>query len=98
VKQFPIMSMIPRGRRYYIPFAMLLEHEAQAKKNHDQTLQYLAKRGGLSSEEANAILEDRAPDWRMFCLPMEREAAEKFDQEQWESLWKKVLAWNSTNH
>jgi len=42
-----------------IPFAMLVPHEAQAKRNHYQSLDRLAQRGGLSACEALAILEDR---------------------------------------
>jgi hypothetical protein len=39
--------------------AMLAPHEEQARKNHDQSLDVLAKRGGISHNEALAILEDR---------------------------------------
>lgn len=42
-----------------IPWSLIEPHEAQAKRNHDQTLQRLAERGGLSPCEAVAVLEDR---------------------------------------
>lgn len=42
-----------------IPWAMLAPHERQALRNHDQTLKRLAERGGLSTCEAMAVLEDR---------------------------------------
>lgn len=49
-----------------IPWAMLTPHEAQAQRNHSQTLQRLAERGGLAPCEAVAILEDRP--WRQMKL------------------------------
>jgi len=42
----------------YIPWAMIAKHEAQAKKNHDQTLERLNARGGLSPTELYAVLND----------------------------------------
>lgn len=48
-----------------IPWAMIAPHEAQAQRNHDQTLQRLYERGGLCACEACAVLEDRA--WRAFA-------------------------------
>lgn len=45
-----------------IPWALIAPHEAQAKENHDQTLERLAERGGLDPDEAVAVLEDR--EWR----------------------------------
>lgn len=38
---------------------MIAPHEEQARRNHDQSLQRLAERGGLTADEALAILEDR---------------------------------------
>ena len=46
----------------WIPFAMLAPHEEQAMRNHSQTLERLASRGGLDPSEALAILDDRP--WR----------------------------------
>lgn len=67
-RMFPIM----RGglKSTMIPWAMIAPHEKQAQLNHDQTLERLAERGGLSHCEAIAVLEGR--DW----FPMENESAE----------------------
>jgi hypothetical protein len=46
-----------------IPWEMIEPHEAQAHKNHQQTLKRLAERGGLSHREALAVLEDRPYPW-----------------------------------
>ena len=43
----------------YIPYDIIVCHENQALKNHGQTLERLAERGGLSYYEALAVLEDR---------------------------------------
>lgn len=40
-----------------IPFAMIEPHEAQALRNHGQTLERLAQRGGLAASEAVAIMK-----------------------------------------
>jgi hypothetical protein len=42
-----------------IPWSFLEPHEARAKRNHDQTLQRLAERGGLSPAEIMCVIEDR---------------------------------------
>lgn len=48
-----------------LPWAFVNSHEKQALKNHSQTVQRLAERGGLSADEACAVLEDR--EWtKMF--------------------------------
>jgi hypothetical protein len=60
-RQFPILHPAKDGV-LWLPWAMLEEHEEQAKKNHGgQTLTRLAERGGLGASEAVAILEGR--DW-----------------------------------
>jgi hypothetical protein len=38
---------------------LVAPHEEQAQRNHDQTLQRLAERGGLSPAELLAVLQDR---------------------------------------
>ncbi len=45
-----------------VPWALLAPHEAQAERNHYQSLRELAERGGLSPAEMVAVLEDRP--WR----------------------------------
>lgn len=45
-----------------IPWSLIAPHEEQAERNHRQSLERLAERGGLSPCEAVAVLEDRP--WR----------------------------------
>lgn len=42
-----------------LPWPMLAPHEQQAQRNHSQSLERLAQRGGLACCEAVAVLEDR---------------------------------------
>lgn len=42
-----------------VPWSLLEAHEKQALRNHDQSLQRLAERGGLSPCEMVAVIEDR---------------------------------------
>lgn len=53
-----------------IRWSVIAGHEQQAMKNHYQTLERLAERGGLSPCEAVAIIEDRK--WHR----MDKKAAE----------------------
>jgi hypothetical protein len=50
-----------------VPWLMLAPHEEQAIRNHDQSLERLAERGGLDPAEMVAILEDR--QWGSIELP-----------------------------
>jgi hypothetical protein len=60
---FPIMcGERVADHKSWIPWAVIAPHEAQAQRNHSQTLARLAERGGLSPCEAVAVLEDR--NWR----------------------------------
>jgi hypothetical protein len=43
-----------------VPLALLASHEEQAKRNHSQSLQTLAERGGLSPKEILAVVLDQA--------------------------------------
>jgi hypothetical protein len=45
-----------------VPWSLIAPHEAQAQRNHMQTLETLAVRGGLGPCEMVAVLEDRP--WR----------------------------------
>ena len=57
---FPIMSgKYLKG----IPWSMIAPHEAQAQHNHKQSLERLAQRGGLSPDEALAVIENRKYDF-----------------------------------
>ncbi len=58
---FPIHS-IDRSYMTGINWDIVAPHESQAIKNHDQSLEALAYRGGLSLCELAAVLEDRP--WR----------------------------------
>ena len=51
-----------------VPWALVAPYEGNAKKNHDQTLDRLAERGGLSSGELWLIVYGH--DWRM-CPSLE---------------------------
>ncbi len=67
---FPI-----QGKRIQsIPWAMIAPHEAQALRNHDQSLEVLARRCGLSASEALDVLADRKWNGHYFRLPSQREA------------------------
>jgi hypothetical protein len=48
-----------------VPWSVVAPHEAQAKRNHDQSLKRLAERGGLSPSELLAVLkgEDLRSVW-----------------------------------
>ncbi|MFA5525779.1 MAG: hypothetical protein WC992_03045 [Acholeplasmataceae bacterium] len=61
VKGFPVFY-VTAGDKAYVPWALVLEHEAQCLANHRQDVVRLADRGGLSPEELAAVLEDRP--WR----------------------------------
>jgi len=59
-----------------IPWSLIAPHEAQAQKNHDQSLSRLAARGGLSWCEMAAVLDDRSwramPDGDSFAAVLSR--------------------------
>ena len=59
-RQFPIMGYVrghQRSEQFTVPWAFLAPHEAQAKLNHHQDLDSLARRGGLDPAEALDILQ-----------------------------------------
>lgn len=58
-RRFPIMH----GKNITsIPWGVIAPHEEQAKRNHQQSLDELASRGGLDCYEAVCVLTDRR--WR----------------------------------
>jgi hypothetical protein len=66
MKQFPILSASrdeAKKEKLTCPnsldWDLVAPHERQAMKNHYQTLERLAERGGLSPDELVAVLEDR---------------------------------------
>ena len=54
MKRFPIL----KSGGEYIPFEMMKEHEEQCYKNHNQSVETLASRGGTSYIETYYILND----------------------------------------
>ncbi|MDE7243098.1 MAG: hypothetical protein K2O18_03850 [Oscillospiraceae bacterium] len=58
-KRYPVIGTNPQE---YIPWGVLIPHENQALRNHSQTLERLAERGGLSWNEILPILRDQT--WR----------------------------------
>lgn len=63
VRQFPIIrTWHSEGapQPSWIPWELLEPHEDRAVKNHSQTLEQLAKRGGLDVCEAVAIIENKS--------------------------------------
>lgn len=65
-RQFPIMD---GKQRAGIPWRIIAPHEAQARRNHGQSLARLAERGGLCWAEAWGVLT--GVDWSR--LPREQE-------------------------
>jgi hypothetical protein len=59
-KLFPILNA--KGLIRYIPWELVEPHRAQAHKNHGQTLEGLAKRGGLDWAELFAVMNGL--DWQ----------------------------------
>lgn len=59
----PVALARQRGVPYLVvcvPWEMIDPHKQQAIRNHMQSLETLASRGGLSAAEAVAVLEDKA--------------------------------------
>jgi prepilin-type N-terminal cleavage/methylation domain-containing protein len=61
MSEFPLLPSEPKveGGLTSLPWRLVEAHEKQALSNHDQSVQELARRGGLSVTEAVAVLEDR---------------------------------------
>lgn len=83
-RRFPVLrqGLTPDERRlrcpYSIPWSVIEPHAAQAQRNHDQTLERLAQRGGLDPRELLAVLNDR--HWRDYIGPSFAEAADQLQQ------------------
>lgn len=84
MKGFPVMlsHVSHRERAQYddcpksIPWGVIAPHDSQAQINHGgQTLERLAKRGGLSPDELVAVMEDRK--WRPMNM---RDAVDRLKQ------------------
>jgi len=59
-RQFPVLY--EKTGPQSIDWEIIAPHAKQAMRNHDQTLEQLAERGGLCASEMCAVLEDRP--WR----------------------------------
>jgi hypothetical protein len=66
-----------RLRRASVPWDFLAPHEDRALRNHDQTLERLAERGGLSPREALCVVLDR--HWREEQGLAEAEALDRLE-------------------
>lgn len=63
-KRFPVLASTHRERAALealgcprsVPWSFVAPHEAQALENHEQTLERLAQRGGLSPSELVAVV------------------------------------------
>ncbi len=65
VRRFPVLGdhrwrhlNVPKS----VPWSFVAPHEAQAQRNHGQSLERLAERGGLSPGEMVAVVEGK--HWR----------------------------------
>ncbi len=63
-RRFPLLLTDEEKMRYpllaqTVPWALVAPHADQARRNHGQTLERLAERGGLALCELVAVLEDR---------------------------------------
>ncbi len=72
-KMFPIMDGGPS-----VPWEVLEPHESQALKNHNQTLQRLAERGGLDAGEAWCVVQGIYPS---VCTSQEK-------WNEWRQKWR----------
>lgn len=90
-RRFPIMSKHLKS----IPWEMIAPCEPRALRNHDQSLAVLARRGGLSPDEALMVLDDRSWKGRVFFLPRDREDRDAQDAERAAELMSRVAAWET---
>ena len=73
--EFPILSEFHKWRKS-VPWSLIAPHEPQAKHNHSQSLEHLAKRGGLSPRELYAVI--KGVKWsNQMILDMSEEEAQK---------------------
>jgi len=58
MKTFPVLQPV-EGCPHVIPWGLIQPHERQAQTNHSQTLEELARRGGLDVRELYYVLNDK---------------------------------------
>jgi hypothetical protein len=56
---FPVIQMRQYHQPRSVPWSLMEGHETQVQINHGQTLQWLAKRGGLDIFELWCVVHDR---------------------------------------
>ena len=64
--EMPIMGDSLSDEKTLIPMSLITRCEARAQKNHEQSLQRLAERGGVCPGELRCLVEDkdlRDHDW-----------------------------------
>lgn len=69
---YPVYQINSSDPEEFIPYDVIAPHEAQALRNHAQTLHRLAERGGLDWGEILAILTGRS---RSTAFEVERNKA-----------------------
>lgn len=61
-RRFPLLIERTTGTKWRgptsVPWSLVEAHESQARENHDQTLEMLARRGGLDPSELLAVLSN----------------------------------------
>ena len=67
-RRFPVMLRAAIEGPRFVPWSFVAPHEANALRNHGQSLEKLATRGGLSPVEIWAIVHDAR--WRVFEEPI----------------------------
>ena len=72
IRQRSVMPIMNATLLSEIPFAMIAPHEAQAMRNHGQSLERLAQRGGLAVAEALDVIEGRRWGSAKVCIENER--------------------------
>lgn len=75
---FPILV---GQRQAWVPWSVLAPHEKQAHRNHGQSLERLAERGGLAIQEAAALVTDQS--WMEF--------ADRPDIEAWAVVYEAIV-------
>lgn len=64
-ERFPIMGKKYGEKRGYVPSKFMRQFNTRARANHGQTIDRLGERGGLTPQEAMAIVDDdNWGDWR----------------------------------
>lgn len=75
IEQEKLFPIHPQSRREFaqlpsgIPWFLIAPFEARAQRNHSQSLETLARRGGLGAGEMWAVLNDKS--WKEITLPEE---------------------------